>query len=606
MFHRPWQVWVSYLLALAVLLPGFAWLTLRALELDQAERLARAAAERDEKLSVALWRMDSLLMPIIAQEAARPHFVFEPSYVVVSESGQGTVRTPSPLLNQPSEFVLLNFQVCPDGTFVSPQAPSSEVQSWALENGLSPGMLGVNRSNLDNLRGMIAFESLLPELPLETLPQTLVANASQSPDETPFNPVSNTAQVAEQSQAPISRSRRPDSDNALAQQSVSLDDFSQRNEALQQLAQQQVRTQRGNSRIASPKSTVQEGVSRPLWMGEHLLLARRVTIDGETSIQGCWLNWDRLRETLLGEVADLLPEVALVPVTADAPAEPRHTLAALPVRLELPAVSLSAGPASPMKTALIAAWLGLLVAVVAIAVLLHGVTALSERRAAFVSAVTHELRTPLTTLQLYTEMLADGLLTDEAQRRDYINTLRSESDRLGHLVENVLGYARLERRPGAAHRQVLALGDLVERMQPRLERRAARAGMEIVVEGDARAALVWADPSVVEQIVFNLVDNACKYACRADNTRIIIHASKDDRGPRITVRDFGPGVAADVRRRMFQPFSKSAEQAAESAPGVGLGLALSRGLARQLGGELSLEASTGPGATFSLLLTSAT
>jgi signal transduction histidine kinase len=340
-------------------------------------------------------------------------------------------------------------------------------------------------------------------------------------------------------------------------------------------------------------------------MGDHLLLARRVTIDGETSIQGCWLNWDRLQQTLLNEVADLLTDVALVPVTADAPAEPRHTLAALPVRLELPAVSLAQGTASPMKTALIAAWLGLLVAVVAIAVLLHGVTALSERRAAFVSAVTHELRTPLTTLQLYTEMLADGLLTDESQRRDYINTLRSESDRLGHLVENVLGYARLERRPGAAHRQVLALEDLVDRMLPRLERRATRAGMEIIIEGDARAALVWADPSVVEQIVFNLVDNACKYACRTENRRIMIHLSKDDRGPRITLRDFGPGVAADVRRRMFQPFSKSAEQAADSAPGVGLGLALSRGLARQLGGELTLEPSIGPGAVFSLSLVSA-
>jgi signal transduction histidine kinase len=143
-------------------------------------------------------------------------------------------------------------------------------------------------------------------------------------------------------------------------------------------------------------------------------------------------------------------------------------------------------------------------------------------------------------------------------------------------------------------------------MQPRLERRAARAGMEIIVEGDAQTALVWADPSVVEQIVFNLVDNACKYACRADNRRIIIHLSQDDRGPRITVRDFGPGVAADVRRRLFQPFSKSAEQAAESAPGVGLGLALSRGLARQLGGELMLEPSSGPGAVFALSLASAT
>ena len=70
---------------------------------------------------------------------------------------------------------------------------------------------------------------------------------------------------------------------------------------------------------------------------------------------------------------------------------------------------------------------------------------LSERRGAFVSAVTHELRTPLTTLRMYTEMLADGMVPDEPRRRSYLQTLRAEADRLGHLVENVLAYSRLER-----------------------------------------------------------------------------------------------------------------------------------------------------------------
>jgi signal transduction histidine kinase len=349
---------------------------------------------------------------------------------------------------------------------------------------------------------------------------------------------------------------------------------------------------------------VQEGVSRAVWVGDQLLLARRVTVAGQTSIQGCWLNWDRLREVLAAEVADLLPDVQLVPVRAEESASAQRTLAALPVRIEVPAVTLAAGPPTPMQTALAAAWLGLLVAGVAIAVLLHGVTTLSERRAAFVSAVTHELRTPLTTLQLYTEMLADDLLTDESQRREYIQTLRGESDRLGHLVENVLGYARLERRPRAAHLQWIALGDLLDRIQPRLERRAARAEMQVVVEADiaARAVLVQADASVVEQIVFNLVDNACKYAVRAADRSIVVRLSSDSCHGRLTVRDFGPGVAADVRRRLFEPFSKSAEQAAESAPGVGLGLALSRGLARQMGGGLALETAGGPGAAFSVAL----
>src|SRR5208337_3642808 len=92
------------------------------------------------------------------------------------------------------------------------------------------------------------------------------------------------------------------------------------------------------------------------------------------------------------------------------------------------------------------AWACVLLAAGAVAALLANVMRLGQRRADFVSAVTHELRTPLTTFHMYTEMLSEGMVTDPQQQRDYLTTLRLEASRLSHLVENVLAFARLERR----------------------------------------------------------------------------------------------------------------------------------------------------------------
>ena len=110
---------------------------------------------------------------------------------------------------------------------------------------------------------------------------------------------------------------------------------------------------------------------------------------------------------------------------------------------------------SAIRISLIIAWCCLVLGCVASAVMLRSVMVLSERRAAFVSAVTHELRSPLTTFRMYAEMLAEGMVRDEQQRRTYLETLRVEADRLSHLVDNVLQYARLER--GRAGRRPVAI-----------------------------------------------------------------------------------------------------------------------------------------------------
>jgi signal transduction histidine kinase len=339
-------------------------------------------------------------------------------------------------------------------------------------------------------------------------------------------------------------------------------------------------------------------------------MARRVTVSGRQFIQGAWLNWPALRDRLLEEAADLLPQADLVPergpVTPDI--QPRM-LAALPVRLVPgPMAAVQAETLSPLVLSLLVAWVGVVLAAAAVAVLLWKAVALSERRAAFVSAVTHELRTPLTTFRMYSEMLSGGMVTDEAKRRRYLGTLSVEADRLTHLVENVLSFARIERKPMRARLEPIAISELVGRSRQRLADRAAQAGMELVTEiPDAvGAASVRADPSAVEQILFNLVDNACKYAARAADRRIHLVAEVAGRAVAIKMCDHGPGIEADEGRRLFRPFTKSARDAANSALGVGLGLALSRRLAREMGGDLTLDpplpAPSGAGACFILRL----
>ena len=208
----------------------------------------------------------------------------------------------------------------------------------------------------------------------------------------------------------------------------------------------------------------------------------------------------------------------------------------------------------------------------------------------------------MTTFRLYTEMLDEGMVSDEAARRSYFKTLRAEADRLGHLVENVLAFARLERGRASDGRELIAPSELLARLTPRLDLRARQAGMELVVGPAESERPVSVDPTVVDQILSNLLDNAVKYAGGADDRRILFDLAPAGRWLRLTVRDHGPGLPPKAVRRLFRPFSKSAHDAAHSAPGVGLGLALSRRLARSLGGDLRLTENGPRGACFSLTL----
>jgi signal transduction histidine kinase len=652
--RRPWQIWTLFLLGAALVAAPMAWLTLKALELDRAELQARRQIEVEERVSRALWRMDVLLMPLLAQEAARPALVYCPTVTTLEEEKGKPVsrQSASPLLVSPPDYVLVHFEVAPDGSLSSPQCPPGKDSAWAEANGVASGRMETARQRLDRLALSLDRNALLSKLPEESLPPLEIAgvpwntsasnmNRSQivantfdqtqrfnppgddvSPREaqtpnatTPPPPLEPEPPAASQQQEDIGQqaaqppSRVFASNNPRSQSRLD-NDLQSRGQAYQAVAQQAYQQQRqnyGNFDIPAGSRAL-EGVSQPLWIGERLILGRRVKSGTQTLIQGCWLDWERLEARLRDELADLdLPEVRFVPLTDIALADQNHLLATLPVQLAVGVPPAKPAWDSPIRISLLVAWSCLALAAGFAAVTLQGVVALSERRGAFVSAVTHELRTPLTTFRMYAEMLAEGMVPSAEQRQKYLDTLRREADRLAHLVENVLQYARLERGSPGRRREELSLAALLDRIEPRLKDRAEQAEMKLVVEIDdaARETVLTTDGGAVEQILFNLVDNACKYAAAADDKRIHVRLSVEAKRVLVRVCDHGPGIAGAARRKLFRPFSKSVHEAARTAPGVGLGLALSKRLASDLEGRLELAPAGGepcPGAAFVLTL----
>jgi signal transduction histidine kinase len=527
------------------------------------------------------------------------------------------------LAQQPPE-IRLHFQFDVDGALHSPRVPPAAQREWAVGRLLDDGQIAEAEQLLDRLQNFTDAETLLARLPeretieldrvwTEPLPLVETSPAQQT---IPMSPHQQAARGAMEFQA---RSRSlSQSNTALVNnflQSTSANALPPAGELERSNDSNEVRLQ-----IADPDASGNPArlsadwldapsawavLMTPLWIDDELLLARRVKSNGRNVIQGCWLDWPAVKEQLLSEIADLLPAADLQPATHSVAEEQSRRLAALPVLLQPGELAETGGSgASPMRFALLLTWGGLLSAVLAVAGLLQGVVSLSERRAAFVSAVTHELRTPLTTFRMYAEMLAEGMVPDRAKRQQYLDTLRIEADRLTHLVENVLAYARLERGGATGRVQPVSVEDVLSVATQRLSGRAEQAGMQLLVEVDdaLRTQTISADASAVEQILFNLVDNACKYAAAANDRRLHLDVVAAGKHLLFRLRDHGPGISLRDRRRLFHPFRKSAHAAAHSAPGVGLGLALSRRLARNMTGDLHYDPPEQGGARFTLRL----
>jgi signal transduction histidine kinase len=222
---------------------------------------------------------------------------------------------------------------------------------------------------------------------------------------------------------------------------------------------------------------------------------------------------------------------------------------------------------------------------------------LARERSQFAAAAAHELRTPLAGLQLYSDMLAEGL-GDPAKMRDYAHRMSEDSARLGRVVSNILGFSQLERGSLDVETQPGPLGEVLCELalgaRPALERSGASLDLDVSRELRARF-----ERDALARIVSNLLDNAEKYARGAADRTIRLAAVERGDLVEITVADRGPGIPDSSR--LFHFFSRGVS-GGDAPAGLGLGLALSRSLARAMGGDLKHMARDGGGSTFVLQL----
>jgi two-component system sensor histidine kinase KdpD len=215
---------------------------------------------------------------------------------------------------------------------------------------------------------------------------------------------------------------------------------------------------------------------------------------------------------------------------------------------------------------------------------------------ALLNSISHELRTPLATITA----AGDSLLNEQTYaaketRAELTRSIVAAASRLNRLVENLLDMSRLESGRLQLKREWCDVGEIAGVAAKRLEECLAGRALSITISPDL--PLIQADFVLLEQVLVNLLDNACAYT--PDGTQILVTAAQRDESLEIRVADNGPGIPVADVERIFDKFYRAPGVA---AGGTGLGLSISRGVVEAHGGTLTAENRPGGGAQFVIRL----
>jgi signal transduction histidine kinase len=229
--------------------------------------------------------------------------------------------------------------------------------------------------------------------------------------------------------------------------------------------------------------------------------------------------------------------------------------------------------------------------------------ALARQKTDFVSNVSHELKTPLTSIRMFSELLAEGRVSDPQKQKSYLGIITSEAARLTRLINNVLDFARLERGEKKYHFQAIDLAELVretaESYRPHLEANGFRLDLRLPDE----PILVQGDRDGLAQVIVNLLSNAEKYGGERKEIAIEL-AQADDAPPSVQmfVHDRGDGVPPGAEEKIFEQFYRAHDSLSSGVQGSGLGLTLARQIARAHQGDVLYSRRPGGGSSFALRL----
>jgi PAS domain S-box-containing protein len=225
--------------------------------------------------------------------------------------------------------------------------------------------------------------------------------------------------------------------------------------------------------------------------------------------------------------------------------------------------------------------------------------AANRAKSEFLANMSHELRTPLHAIIGFTELLEDGIVTDEAERDQCFTDIHASAQHLLSLINDILDLSKIEAGRMELSREVVALPRLFTTMIELLRERAANKGLSLTATvGDI--ATITGDERKLKQVLFNLLANAIKFT--APGGTIVLAARAMDGMVAISVTDTGIGISEADQRKLFQSFTQVDGSLARRHEGTGLGLSLTRRLVELHGGRIAVRSVPGEGSTFTVIL----
>ncbi|ALC89700.1 alkaline phosphatase [Bacillus sp. FJAT-18017] len=268
----------------------------------------------------------------------------------------------------------------------------------------------------------------------------------------------------------------------------------------------------------------------------------------------------------------------------------QHAQVVLPISIERRHFDVSALPIISTHSV----WKGVLL-------VFHDITELKKLeqvRKDFVANVSHELKTPITSIKGFTETLLDGAMNDEKALRDFLSIIQKESDRIQHLIQDLLDLSKIEQHNFRLDISKFDVVSLVKEVTTLLEGRATEKNITVNVFNDPEQLEMEGDPYRLKQVIINLMSNAIAYTPRDGQIEVTVQ----DTGKRVRlmVKDNGMGIAPAEIPRIFERFYRVDRDRSRNSGGTGLGLAIVKHIVEAHHGKIVVKSNPGNGSEFIL------
>ena len=222
---------------------------------------------------------------------------------------------------------------------------------------------------------------------------------------------------------------------------------------------------------------------------------------------------------------------------------------------------------------------------------------LSKMKSSFVSTVSHELKSPLTSIRQIAEILVHKKVSSERKEK-YFNMILQQSERLSHLIENILDFSKMEAGQKQFHFKNTDLAVVAENVIQSLQDRLAADNFQIQLSNSGSVHEINGDREAMEQVLYNLIDNAIKYSGKA--RKVDVNIQSDSEFVVLRVRDYGIGIQKEEQEKIFNQFYRVGEELIQTVKGTGIGLTIVKQIVEAHKGKVIVESSPGKGSTFIL------